>query len=149
MKMYQELLVYKNKYKSTFVPRSKDGNRSPLSNWVSSQRTTHKNNMMLKERYDLLDSIDLVWDARTHTSNNNNDDDNNDDAVDDEKKPAVVVYTRPLKQERGIDVDHFTITSCFSLSKFISYSFHPLYFQLNTQLDQQRNINTTVCTMLL
>jgi len=114
MKMYQQLVEYKYKHNSTHVPQNyNDGNNIHLGEWVSKQQRSHKSNKMLEERYGLLDSIDFVWDARTHNSNNNGDDDDdsneddNDDDDEDEKKPAAVVSTPSLtrERERGYDIN--------------------------------------------
>ena len=119
MKMYQQLVIYKNKYKSTHVPQiKKDGNRSFLGSWVNRQRHNYKKNKLLEERYDLLHSIDFVWDTtilNAH-SNDNHDDDNVHESVDndddDEEKPAAVVSTStqpiilaPGDVDTGTDVD--------------------------------------------
>jgi len=90
--------LYKNKHKSTHVPqRNKDGNKSPLGGWVNWQRCNYKKGQLLDERYELLHSIDFIWDATRNPNSHNYDDvddgDDCDDNDDDEKKPAAVVST--------------------------------------------------------
>ena len=110
MKMYQQLVEYKHKHKTTLVSRRfKGGNKSPLGNWVSRQRNSNNRNKLLSNRYNLLQSIDFVWDAtrtpKSHIDDDDsdgddcdNDDDDNDFNIDDEKKPAAVVSTSNQSQ---------------------------------------------------
>ena len=113
MKMYQQLVLYKKQHKCTRVPyRYKNGNNMLLSTWVYTQRYYYNNDKLLEERYNLLDSIDFVWNTKTRDSNNSDDVDDNDnngdndvDDDDDEEKPAAIVSTRSLIQKRGYDTD--------------------------------------------
>ena len=55
--MFAELKKYKKKYKHCNVAR-RDGS---LGAWVSTQRTTYKQNKLSQEKIDLLESIGFVW----------------------------------------------------------------------------------------
>ena len=58
--MYHRLLVYKREHNSTLISPS-------LGQWVSKQRFEYKTKKLLKERFDLLESIGFVWDPRGYT----------------------------------------------------------------------------------
>jgi hypothetical protein len=66
MKMYGRLVAYKKQHKSTQVPRTyTDGNNDTLlSVWVDTQRVANNKGTLLKERMELLNSIDFVWEAK-------------------------------------------------------------------------------------
>jgi hypothetical protein len=66
VKMYDRLVSYKKKHKSTQVPLAyTENNQLPhLGNWVSTQRGTYNKEQLLKKRMELLNSIDFVWEAK-------------------------------------------------------------------------------------
>jgi hypothetical protein len=55
--MYQKLVAYKKKHYTTNVPK----NSGSLGLWVHLQRNLDSKNMLLDERYSLLDSINFNW----------------------------------------------------------------------------------------
>ena len=57
--MYDRLLKYKNKYKSTAVPRIFDDGR--LGRWISKQRYFYSTNKLSQYRIHQLNSINFVW----------------------------------------------------------------------------------------
>ena len=57
--MYTCLVAYKEQYRTTLVPTKYD-EEPVLCYWVSTQRNTCKK----KDRMQLLNDIDFVWDAR-------------------------------------------------------------------------------------
>jgi len=66
--MFQRLLFYKNKYKSTCVPHRFQGDQE-LGYWVDAQRSNYKNKEISADRIDRLEEIgfvlnplDLGWD---------------------------------------------------------------------------------------
>jgi len=61
--MYEQLVAYKNQYKSTCVPRSYEADPQ-LAKWVNRQRTNYNTNMprLTTERKRRLNSIGFVWD---------------------------------------------------------------------------------------
>ena len=61
MKMYQQLIVYRNENEgSTRVPQN-DMKYLKLGRWVASQRTKNNSNNIYQDRKSLLDSIDFDW----------------------------------------------------------------------------------------
>merc|ERR1712028_158627 len=58
--MFRRLLVYKEQYKHTMVPKSYD-NDPQLGRWVQWQRFRNARNELLSHRYDHLQSIGFVW----------------------------------------------------------------------------------------
>ena len=50
---------------------------------LPTKRYNYKNNKLLDERYNLLDSIDFVWDRKTPDSNNSDDEDDDNNNNDD------------------------------------------------------------------
>jgi hypothetical protein len=58
--MFQRLVAYKKKHKSTSVP-TKYTEDPKLGNWVNAQRAHHKNKMIPVVRIRRLDSIGFVW----------------------------------------------------------------------------------------
>eukprot|EP00751_Fragilariopsis_kerguelensis_P045414 CAMPEP_0170983570 /NCGR_PEP_ID=MMETSP0736-20130129/4327_1 /TAXON_ID=186038 /ORGANISM="Fragilariopsis kerguelensis, Strain L26-C5" /LENGTH=62 /DNA_ID=CAMNT_0011407063 /DNA_START=27 /DNA_END=212 /DNA_ORIENTATION=- len=61
--MYQQLIDYKEKYKTTNVSQ-KFKEDPQLGIWVTKQRQNYRNKMMSKYRVDLLNSIQFVWDQK-------------------------------------------------------------------------------------
>ena len=63
--MYERLVVYKNQYKSTRVPRSYKADPQ-LARWVRTQRGNYNTNSshLTAERIKLLNSIGFIWNAR-------------------------------------------------------------------------------------
>ena len=55
--MYDRLVAYKKKYKSTCVPES-DG---CLGRWINGQRTRHRNKQLSQYRINRLETIGFVW----------------------------------------------------------------------------------------
>jgi hypothetical protein len=62
MEVYQRLVVYKNKHKSTNVP-NRYAEDPKLGNWVNNQRQFYHNKNLSIERINRLESIDFVWDV--------------------------------------------------------------------------------------
>ena len=60
--MYQRLVAYKKKHKTTNVPRNHQGHLK-LGPWVNYQRKNYKSKKLSIERVNCLDSIGFVWDA--------------------------------------------------------------------------------------
>ncbi|OEU07253.1 hypothetical protein FRACYDRAFT_197864 [Fragilariopsis cylindrus CCMP1102] len=60
--MYQKLVAYKKKFKSTSVPKIYVEDPK-LGNWVSTQRRYHNNDMIGENRVDLLNSVGFVWET--------------------------------------------------------------------------------------
>ena len=58
--MYEQLLAYRNKYKSTCVPQRFDDGH--LGRWVNKQRILYTNNKLSQDRTSQLNSIGFVWD---------------------------------------------------------------------------------------
>jgi hypothetical protein len=65
-RMYQKLVAYKKKHKSTNVPVRYIPDPK-LATWVSNQRTYYNNNKLSAERINRLDSINFVWDQWMET----------------------------------------------------------------------------------
>jgi hypothetical protein len=64
MTMFRKLVAYRKLYKDTMVPyRYKED--AKLGQWVSNQRRDCKDNTLLPQRLDLLNSIDFVWEVHT------------------------------------------------------------------------------------
>ena len=62
--MFRKLVAYRKLYKDTMVPyRYKED--AKLGQWVSNQRRDCKDNTLLPQRLDLLNSIDFVWEVHT------------------------------------------------------------------------------------
>jgi hypothetical protein len=61
---YEKLVAFKQKNGNCLVPRNYKEDAS-LGTWVSTQRMTHTNNILLPGRKKLLDEIDFVWKADT------------------------------------------------------------------------------------
>ena len=95
MKIHQQLVLYKVKYKSKRLLTDYNvSNVILLSEWVYTQRKYNKNNKMLEERYILLEAISFVWDTRTCHSHNNDDNTNDDDGDDGERTSAGFASTQ-------------------------------------------------------
>jgi len=62
--MYERVVAYKNKYKSTCVPRSYEADPQ-LATWVHKQRTDYNanNSSLTTERKHQLNSIGFVWNS--------------------------------------------------------------------------------------
>jgi len=58
--MFQRLVIYKNKYKSTCVPLRFEGDQE-LGRWVNTQRKSYKNEEISADRVDRLEQIGFVW----------------------------------------------------------------------------------------
>ncbi|OEU08628.1 hypothetical protein FRACYDRAFT_196115 [Fragilariopsis cylindrus CCMP1102] len=58
--MFRRLVAYKNKHKSILVP-SRYAEDQKLGDWVRTQRTTYKNDMIAENRVDILNSVGFVW----------------------------------------------------------------------------------------
>jgi hypothetical protein len=58
--IYQRLVAYKKKHKSTIVPRRYEVDLK-LGNWVKNQRIYYNNKQLSTERINRLDSISFVW----------------------------------------------------------------------------------------
>ena len=63
MDMYQRLVEYKKKHKTTRVPKRYSLDVK-LGNWVIRQRENLRKGKMLSNRLGLLNAIDFVWDGR-------------------------------------------------------------------------------------
>jgi hypothetical protein len=61
MEMYQRLVAYKKKHKSTNVPKKYQADPR-LGNWVHTQRTSYSKKELSTDRINHLESIDFVWD---------------------------------------------------------------------------------------
>lgn len=61
---YNELTEYCTEHGNANVPFSYESNRQ-LGRWVSKQRENYKKKKLSKERIDLLQLLDFMWDART------------------------------------------------------------------------------------
>jgi hypothetical protein len=59
--MYQRLIAYKNKHKSSDVPARYKADPK-LGNWVHTQRNVYMNKEISVERINCLESIGFVWD---------------------------------------------------------------------------------------
>jgi hypothetical protein len=66
MAMYDRLMMYKKKHKSTQVPYSytEDNQLFPLGVWVYKQKYSYRDGKLLKKRMELLNSIDFDWKAK-------------------------------------------------------------------------------------
>ncbi|OEU07426.1 hypothetical protein FRACYDRAFT_251231 [Fragilariopsis cylindrus CCMP1102] len=66
MKMFNRLVLYKKQHKSTNIRHAytDENNGSHLCAWAATQRTKLKKGKLLKERMDLLNSIDFAWVGR-------------------------------------------------------------------------------------
>ena len=63
METYQRLVAYKKQHNNTNIPAScKEDPR--LGYWVKKQRIGYKSKTMKKERYQLLDYINFVWEIK-------------------------------------------------------------------------------------
>merc|ERR1712183_564792 len=58
--MFQRLVTYKNKYKSTCVPLNFEGDQE-LGYWVNAQRKNYKDEKMSADRIGRLELIGFVW----------------------------------------------------------------------------------------
>ena len=63
MGMFQKLVEYEKQHNNTLVPRTYNGDPK-LGTWVSYQRQAYKNNKLLPQRFDRLNSIDFTWNGR-------------------------------------------------------------------------------------
>jgi hypothetical protein len=63
MKMYDRLVAYKKKHKSTHVPL-RQNQLASLGKWVYDQRALNRNGKLLKKRVECLNSIDFEWEAK-------------------------------------------------------------------------------------
>jgi hypothetical protein len=61
MAMYQRLVAYKKKHKSTNIPKGYQADPS-LGNWVNTQRKSYNKKELYTDRINHLESIDFVWD---------------------------------------------------------------------------------------
>jgi hypothetical protein len=63
MKVYNRLVAYKKQHKSTQVPTTytDENNDIHLGRWVITQRYVYNKGKLLKERIELLNSIDFAW----------------------------------------------------------------------------------------
>ena len=71
MAMYDSLRAYKNKHKSTQVPRTyaAEGNHLPhLGSWVYRQKSLYKDGKLLEKRVECLNSIDFEWEVKQKDS---------------------------------------------------------------------------------
>jgi hypothetical protein len=59
--MFQRLVTYKKKFKSTLVPQRYSSDQY-LGKWVNSQRTSYNSEKLSVKRINLLESIGFVWD---------------------------------------------------------------------------------------
>jgi hypothetical protein len=66
MTMYNRLVAYKKKYKSTQVPWNYNGinQLTDLGHWVYGQRALYRDGKLLKKRQELLNSVDFAWEAK-------------------------------------------------------------------------------------
>ena len=62
---YENLVDFKRKTGHCLVPRRHEQEKS-LGRWVGTQRSDHKNNIMLPDRKEALDQIDFVWNVKDH-----------------------------------------------------------------------------------
>ena len=62
MEMYQRLVAYKKKHKSTIVPREYHADPR-LGNWISKQRKCYNKKELHIDRINHLESIGFAWDA--------------------------------------------------------------------------------------
>ena len=60
--MYQKLVVYQKLHKNTAVPRKYEKDPQ-LGQWVSNQRQNYKNDALQPGRFDLLNSINFIWEV--------------------------------------------------------------------------------------
>merc|ERR1711966_192740 len=68
MAMYQQLVIYANKYGSTRVPGTNGHLYEKLGKWVSTQRICKRKNILIEERFKLLESIAFVWEPTSRKS---------------------------------------------------------------------------------
>ena len=63
METYDRLVAYKKQHKSTQVPQTytDEDNDMHLGMWVMNQRNVYNKGKLLKERVELLNSIDFAW----------------------------------------------------------------------------------------
>ena len=62
--IYERLLAYKNKYKSTSVPTTFEVDGRRLGRWVDNQRRLYNINKLSEDRINQLNSIGFVWSSR-------------------------------------------------------------------------------------
>jgi hypothetical protein len=68
MAIFEKLVEYKKQHKNTIVPQRYDEHSqivgcTKLGSWVNNQRTSYRNNKLLPNRIDLLNSIGFEWDG--------------------------------------------------------------------------------------
>jgi hypothetical protein len=62
MEMYNRLVAYKKQHRSTRVPRTyREDNDVRLGAWIRTQRNVNNKGKLLKQRLDLLNSVDFAW----------------------------------------------------------------------------------------
>jgi hypothetical protein len=66
-RLYDELVTFQRKYGHCAVPQKQKFLRS----WVRTQRENYRNNMLSKERTDLLDQLGFIWNVRSYVAEKN------------------------------------------------------------------------------